>query len=78
MKKTAKSKAAREVTPEEAVQFLEDFRKLSSDVDEPTVAISIRIPGNVLRALKTKAKARGMKYQSLMVQYVRKGLSSAE
>lgn len=63
-----------EIKPEEAVQFLEDIRNMSSHVDEPSVAISIRIPGNILRSLKLKAKAEGKKYQSLMIDYVRKGL----
>lgn len=63
-----------EIKPEDAIQFLEDIRNMSSHVDEPSVAISIRIPGNILRSLKLKAKAEGKKYQSLMIEYVRKGL----
>ena len=63
-----------EIKPEDAIQFLEDIRNMSSHVDEPSVAISIRIPGNILRSLKLKAKAEGKKYQSLMIDYVRKGL----
>lgn len=62
------------IKPEDAIQFLEDIRNMSSHVDEPSVAISIRIPGNILRSLKIKAKAEGKKYQSLMIEYVRKGL----
>lgn len=62
------------VSPEEAVRFLEDIRIMASEIDEPTVAISLRVPANVLRALKTKAKADRKKYQSLIVEYLRKGL----
>ena len=62
------------ITPEEAVRFLEDIRTMASDVDEPTVAISLRIPANILRAIKLKAKADGQKYQSLIVAYLRNGL----
>ncbi len=62
------------IKPEDAIQFLEDIRNMSSHVDEPSVAISIRIPGNILRSLKLKAKAEGKKYQSLMIGYARKGL----
>lgn len=73
---TSKVKVTSEsdIKPEDAVQFLEDIRNMSSHVDEPSVAISIRIPGNILRSLKLKAKAEGKKYQSLMIDYVRKGL----
>ena len=66
-------KSAR-ITPEEAVRFLEDIRTMASDVDEPTVAISLRIPANILRAIKLKAKADGQKYQSLIVAYLRNSL----
>lgn len=64
------------VTAEQAVQFLEDMRIMSSEQDEPTVAISLRVPQNILRALKTKARVEGKKYQSLMIEYFRKGLRS--
>lgn len=68
-----KSRAPR-ITPEEAVQFLEDIRKMSSEIDEPTSLISLRVPGNILRSIKLKAKADGKKYQSLMIEYLRKGV----
>jgi predicted DNA binding CopG/RHH family protein len=73
MKKN-KAAANQAISPEEALQFLEDIRKMSSEIDEPTEAISLRVPGNVLRAIKLKAKADGQKYQSLMIEYLRKGL----
>ena len=73
IKSTAQQKSP-SVSPEEAIRFLEDIRIMTSDMDEPTVAISLRVPGNVLRALKAKAKADGKKYQSLIVEYLRKSL----
>jgi predicted DNA binding CopG/RHH family protein len=66
-----------EITPDEAVRFLEDIRLMSSEIDEPTVAISLRVPGNILRAIKLKAKSDGKKYQSLMVEYLRRGLKGS-
>jgi hypothetical protein len=75
MKKNRKtSPTSPSISPEEAVRFLEDMRLLASEIDEPTVAISLRVPGNILRAIRAKAKADGKKYQSLMVAYLRKGL----
>lgn len=71
-KPTAKQKPS--ISPEEALRFLEDIRIMSTEIDEPTVAISLRVPGNILRALKLKAKAGGQKYQSLIVDAIRKSL----
>lgn len=65
-----------QIAPEEALRFLEDLRTLPAEIDEPTVAISLRIPGNILRAIKLKAKFDGKKYQSLMIAYLRQGLKS--
>jgi predicted DNA binding CopG/RHH family protein len=72
----AKSKKS-EFSPEEAVQFLEDMRHLAFDIDQKTVAISLRVPENILRALKMKAKSENRKYQSLMIEYIRQGLKKA-
>lgn len=83
MKKAKKSKNGEvsypsdaQVTPKQAVQFLEDFRLLYSSKDEPTQAISLRVPGNLLRMLKTKASSDGKKYQSLMIELLREGLKT--
>lgn len=73
MKKNKATKAP-SISPEEAVQFLEDIRLMASEIDEPTVAISLRVPGNILRAIRLKAKSDGKKYQSLMIEYFRQGL----
>ncbi len=64
------------VSPEEALQFLEAMRTLGSEMDEPTQAISIRVPANILRAIRLRARTEGKKYQSLIVEYLRKGLGS--
>lgn len=77
MKKNSKKlnpSKIQKISPEEAVKFLDDMRKMSVSIDEPTVAISLRVPENILRSLKLKAKADGKKYQSLIIEYLRKGL----
>jgi predicted DNA binding CopG/RHH family protein len=71
-KRKSDSKPA--ISPEEAVQFLEDIRLMAADINDPTVAISLRVPGNILRAIKLRAKADGKKYQSLIIDYLREGL----
>lgn len=63
------------ISPEEAVQFLHDFQNLSNQIDEPGISISLRIPANILRNLKTTAKIENKKYQSMIVDFIRKGLS---
>lgn len=73
-KNRSKPQSEPQISPEEAVRFLEDIRLFSGDVDEPTVAISLRVPGNILRSLKLKAKADGKRYQSLIIEYIRNGL----
>ena len=73
-KSMRRNKKNSHISPEEALQFLEDIHEMMNDRDEPTVAISLRVPGNVLRAVKSKAKSDGKKYQSLIVEYIRNGL----
>jgi predicted DNA binding CopG/RHH family protein len=68
-------KKTRNISPQEAVHFLEDMRLMRAQIDEPTVSISIRIPGNILRSVKLKAKAENKKYQSLIIEYLRQGLT---
>lgn len=58
----------------EGLVFIESFQKMLNDQDEKTVAISLRIPKNILAALKFKAKSEQKKYQSLIIEYIRNGL----
>lgn len=54
--------------------FIDSFQKMLADQDDKTVAISLRIPKNILVALKYIAKTENKKYQSLIVEYLRYGL----
>lgn len=74
VRSNARKAKKNEVTSEDAIQFLEDLRKMASGIDEPTQPVSIRIPANILRAIKLQAKNEGKKYQSLIIEYIRKGL----
>ena len=71
-----KQKKIRPLTLEETVEFLESVRQLQEDKDEATQSISLRVPANILRSLKLKAKANGQKYQSLIIQVLRQSLKS--
>jgi predicted DNA binding CopG/RHH family protein len=69
-----KKSIKQEISPEEALIFLENMRILNAEKNELTKLISIRVPENILRAVKLRAKIEGKKYQSLIVEYIRKGL----
>lgn len=60
---------------EMAIEFLEEIRRIPEDKDEKTQLISIRVPQNLLRALKLKAQFDNRKYQSMIVQFIREGLA---
>jgi len=70
----AKTNKTGDLSPEAALRFLEDIRQLAMNRDEPTVPISLRIPANVLRAVKAKAQHEGKKYQSLIIAMICAGL----
>jgi predicted DNA binding CopG/RHH family protein len=61
-----------ELSVDQTLRFLEDVRTLYRGTDEPTQAISLRVPKNVLRSFKTKAGLEGRKYQSVIVALMRK------
>lgn len=74
MPKTSARKSPRarsEMSVDEAMRFLEDMQHLGSEIDEPTQAISLRVPRNVLRVFKARAKLDARKYQSVIVALMR-------
>ena len=66
----------RALTPEQTLEFIEDFKSAMFDLDTHRTPISIRIPDNVLRAFKTKAQLEGRPYQSVIVRLMREWLKS--
>jgi predicted DNA binding CopG/RHH family protein len=66
----------RVISPEQAIDFLESFRELQKDKDEKTILISLRVPQNLLRALKHRAQVENRKYQSMIIRYIRQGLKN--
>lgn len=60
------------LTPEQTLQFLEDFRAMVTGQDQTTKMISLRVPENVLNSFKVKAKGKNFKYQSVIIQLMRK------
>jgi predicted DNA binding CopG/RHH family protein len=64
----------RSMTPEQIVQFLEDFRILHQPQPGPSRLISIKVPEALLAAFKVKARLSGSPYQTqikrLMTQWL--------
>jgi predicted DNA binding CopG/RHH family protein len=68
---------ARTLSPDQIVQFLDDFRQLHAgrEAREASTLISLRVPAGLLRSFRYCADAAGVPYQAqikrLMEQWVR-------
>lgn len=70
----------KKLSPEQKLQFLEDFRILNGQVSkessETSVLISLKISPALLRAFKVKAGIQGLRYQTqiktLMQDWIKK------
>ncbi|HEX5037480.1 MAG TPA: CopG family antitoxin [bacterium] len=65
-------KECKKMSPEDRLQFLEDFRKLQ-DRRPPAKSklISLRIDEALLERFREKAKAAGLPYQTLLKNLIR-------
>lgn len=68
---------ARKLTPEQTVQFLDDFRLLHAGrarAPGKSTPINVRVPDALLRAFRARAEALGVPYQAqikrLMEQWI--------
>ncbi|MDH3588761.1 MAG: hypothetical protein OEQ74_05095 [Gammaproteobacteria bacterium] len=53
-----------EMSPEEIVRFLDDFRRIHGSRRAPSRLISMKVPEDLLAAFKAKAKLAGTPYQT--------------
>ena len=65
---------AKELTPDQILQFLEDFRKLHSEVQEKCQLISMKIEPSLVNAFKTKCKLMGVPYQTQIKKLMKEWL----
>jgi predicted DNA binding CopG/RHH family protein len=73
MKKAKQVHTKREpLSAAQVVEFLEDFRAMAHGRDDKTEMISLRVPKNILAVFKAKAKGEGRKYQTVIVEQMRK------
>ncbi len=61
----------KDMTPDQILQFLEDFRRLSEIKPEKCQLISLRIEPSLLNAFKAKAKLHNMPYQTQIKKLMR-------
>lgn len=54
----------RDMTPDQIVRFLDDFRRLHGSRPSPARLISIRVPTDLLHSFQTKAKLANVRYQT--------------
>ena len=54
----------REMSPDQILQFLEDFRRLHGSKPAPSKLISLKVPIDLLRAFRTKAALVSTPYQT--------------
>ena len=61
----------RELSPDQIVGFLEDFRRLHGSTPAPTKLISLKVPEDLLRAFRARASLTGIPYQTQIKQLMR-------
>lgn len=65
------------MTPDQIIEFLENYRRLVSNVPEKCQLISLKIEPSLLKAFKHKAKLNGIPYQTLIKKLMREWLQSS-
>lgn len=56
--------SCQEMTPDQIIQFLDDFRRLHGTKQAPTKLISLKVPTDLLNAFRAKSAMSGTPYQS--------------
>ena len=54
----------KQMSPDEIVKFLDDFRRIHSGQPATSKLISMKVPEDLLNTFKTKAKLNGVPYQT--------------
>ncbi len=66
----------KEMTPEQILDFLENFRMLIFEVPEKCKLISLKIEPSLLNAFKRKAELENIPYQTLIKKLMRNWLKN--
>jgi predicted DNA binding CopG/RHH family protein len=67
---------SKDLTPEQIIKFLDNFRKLHSAAKIKTKSklISIKVPEDLLETFKLKAESEGIKYQTKIKELMKMSL----
>lgn len=63
------------LTPDQIIEFLENYRMLVAKVPEKCQLISMKIEPSLLKAFKQKANLEGIHYQTKMKQLMREWIN---
>lgn len=66
------------MTPDQILEFLEDYRKLVLQKPEKCQLISLKIEPSLLKAFKLQAELEGIPYQTKIKQLMRDSMIKAE
>jgi hypothetical protein len=67
----------REMSPEEILGFLENFRQLHGEKRSASKLISLKVPRALLEAFKGRCRLEGMRYQTQIKRLMSDWLGSA-
>lgn len=67
----------REMSPDEIVRFLDDFRRIHGKTNAKSRLISIKMPEDLLAAFKAKAKLENVRYQTQIKNLMKAWLTDA-
>lgn len=65
------------LTPEQIIDFLENYRNMIARTPEKCLLISLKIEPSLLNAFKYKAKLKGIAYQTQIKQLMRDWVSAS-
>lgn len=71
-------KRCAELTPDQIIEFLENYRNLVANVPEKCQLISMKIEPSLLNAFKQKASLEGIPYQTKIKQLMREWIDPTE
>lgn len=66
----------KELTPDQILEFLENYRLLVSEVPEKCQLISLKIEPSLLNAFKRKANLENIPYQTMIKKLMRNWLKN--
>ena len=64
----------RDLSPDDIVRFLEDFKRIQGAANTRSRLISLKVPEPLLAAFKVQAKLRGVRYQTQIKTLMRNWL----